>query len=104
MIEVFPKLTEVKVLSDYKLRLTYSDSAEGIFDFAKIVGFKGMFAKLKDPKEFQKAMISDNVWKNLTWPGELDLDPVMLYHTARPGRALIGFWNRMKPSSRLREH
>jgi len=76
---VFPKLTEITVLNDYKLHLKYSDGAEGIFDFARIVGFSGMFEKLRDPVEFRRARISSDSWKSLTWPGELDLDPVTVY-------------------------
>jgi hypothetical protein len=76
---VFPKLVEVKPLEDYKLRLRFNDGAEGTFDFAGVVGFHGMFEKLRDPVFFSRARISRDVWKTLEWPGEIDLDPVVLY-------------------------
>lgn len=76
---MFPKLKKVTVLKDYKLFLQYTDGTEGIYDFAKKVGFKGIFGKLKDPSEFGKAKISHDKWKVLTWPGGVDLDPVNLY-------------------------
>ncbi len=78
-VVVFPKIKEIQVLEDYKLRLKYVDGAEGIFDFEKLVGFTGVFEKLRDPALFRKARISRDGWRTLNWPGQLDLDPVQVY-------------------------
>jgi len=76
---MFPTLTEVKPLDDYKLFLRFHDGAEGVFDFAVAVGFYGVFEKLRDPILFRRAHISQDAWKTLEWPGEIDFDPVVLY-------------------------
>jgi len=76
---MFPKIKEIVALDDYRLRLRYTDGAEGVFDFEKTVGFSGVFEKLRDQSLFRKARISRDGWKTLSWPGRLDLDPVVLY-------------------------
>ena len=76
---MFPKLIGVIPLEKYKLSLRFHDGSEGIFDFAKAVGFHGVFEKLRDPDFFRRARISRDVWKTLEWPGEIDLDPVVIY-------------------------
>ena len=76
---MFPKLKKITVLPDYKILLEYKDGAKGVFDFPKTLSFKGDFAKLRDPAEFGKARISRDIQKCLTWPGQLDLDPVQVY-------------------------
>jgi Protein of unknown function (DUF2442) len=38
----------------------------------------GSFQKLKDPAFFKEVSVDEEL-KTVTWPGELDLDPVQLY-------------------------
>ena len=64
-------VTEVTVQGDAALWVRFYDGLEGTVTFLP-TAFRGVFARLSQPEEFQKARIQDGV---LTWPGELDLAP-----------------------------
>ena len=70
------KITNVKVLSDYGIRLKYSDGVEGTVDLSGLVG-KGVFSLWNNYKEFEKVSIGSS--GELVWAGEVDLCPDALY-------------------------
>jgi len=78
---MIPKVKSVAALPDYRIEVTFNDGSSGIVDVAGSIGFKGILAKLRDPDFFRRVHVGRS-YKTVTWPGELDLDPVMLYHRA----------------------
>ena len=51
------KITDVKVLSDYNIRLKYSDGTEGTVNLSCLVG-KGVFSLWNNYEEFKKVSAS----------------------------------------------
>ena len=71
------KVITVKVLANYKVRISFSDGIEGVIDLSDLVG-KGVFAIWQDPKQFAKVFIDEET-HTLAWPGGIDLCPDTLY-------------------------
>jgi hypothetical protein len=70
------KVTNVTVLDEYKLRLTFDDGAKGIVDLSALRG-NGVFAAWNDPEVFRSVRIGS--LGELVWKGEIDLCPDALY-------------------------
>lgn len=75
--EALISATSVTPIVNYRLCLTFSNGESGILDLAKHVQFIGTLARLNDPAFFQQAFIAHGT---LCWPGDIDLDPVVLHH------------------------
>ena len=68
---------EIKLLSDYRLQIAFSDGTVGTRDFSDIKARTGeMVAPLKDPNYFARVFIDDGA---LTWPNGYDWDPIALH-------------------------
>ncbi len=70
------RITEVNVLQNYRLQLTFMDGTHGIADLSDLVG-KGVFSLWKDYEQFRKVKIGDT--GELTWTEQVDLCPDSLY-------------------------
>jgi hypothetical protein len=70
------RITQVKVLDDYRLELTFGNGVHGVVVLSDLVG-SGVFRLWSDYREFQKVKISDT--GDLTWSGQVDLCPDALY-------------------------
>jgi len=70
------KITDVKVLEDYKLELTFADGTRGTVDLSHLVG-KGVFALWKDHDVFREVRIGSS--GELVWGEQIDLCPDALY-------------------------
>ena len=70
------KINKVKVLSDYKIWLKYSDDIEGIIDLSDLVG-RGVFSEWNDYDKFKNVKIGSS--GELIWQDEVDLCPDSLY-------------------------
>ena len=64
-------VTSVAPLDDYRLRVTCSDGASGVFDMSKYLS-KGAFRELRDPKVFRGVRL---VAGAPTWPNGMDIAP-----------------------------
>ena len=53
----------------YRLKVTCSDGATGIFDMSRYVD-RGMFKPLKDPQTFDRVRLAFGV---PSWPGDIDI-------------------------------
>jgi hypothetical protein len=69
---------EVKALEGYRLFVRFEDGVQGVVDVAMLVSFKGVFAPLKDIREFQRATVNPELGV-VQWPNGADLDPDVLY-------------------------
>jgi hypothetical protein len=65
-------------MDGYRLKLRFEDGAEGIVDVASCVSFTGVFAPLKDPKDFASVRLNPELG-TIYWPCGADLDPDVLY-------------------------
>jgi len=70
------KITDVKVLEDYKLDLTFVDGTRGTVDLSHLVG-KGVFIMWNEYDAFREARIGSS--GELGWGDQIDLCPDALY-------------------------
>ncbi len=75
----------VQPLEGHRLKLHFEDGVEGVVDIAQCVPFTGVFAPLRDPKEFASVRVNAELGA-VCWPCGADLDPDVLYSkvTGRP--------------------
>jgi hypothetical protein len=69
---------EAAVLPNYTLSLRFEDGLEGVFNFADLVPFAGIFSPLIDPEYFAKVKVNPSLG-TVCWPNGADLDPLVLY-------------------------
>lgn len=67
-----------------RIWVKFSDNAEGVVDLSHLAG-RGVFRAWEQPGFFDRVFVSAESG-TVTWPGELDLDPDVLYHkvTGKP--------------------
>jgi hypothetical protein len=71
------KVIEASPLSDYRLRLTFSDGSAGEHDFRPLIDEGGpMVEPLHDPAYFRRVFVEMGV---PTWPNGFDLDAIKLH-------------------------
>lgn len=71
------RITSATPLPGYRLRLTFTDGAEGLVDLSDLVG-QGVFAAWRDERVFAQVAI-DPLTRTVVWPGGIDLCPDVLY-------------------------
>jgi hypothetical protein len=71
-------VVEVRSLGGYRVHLRFEDGVEGDLDLGKVIEFKGIFAPLRDEKEFAKVRLHGELG-TIVWPNGADLDPDVLY-------------------------
>lgn len=72
------RIADVQPLPEYRIWIRFDDGAEGVVDLSDLVG-KGVFAAWEDPDHFEKVFVNPES-RTVTWPGDIDLDPDVLYH------------------------
>ncbi len=79
---MLPRITQVRYLRDYLLELTFTTGETGLIDFSQDVQrFKGVLAKLRDKTFFGQVEVEAESG-TIAWPGDIDLDPDVLYARA----------------------
>jgi hypothetical protein len=71
---MYRDVVKVKRLDDFRLELTFDDGKPGIIDCKPIIAKGGVFAKLHDPKVFQKAKVNKELGV-VTWDDDIDIAP-----------------------------
>lgn len=71
------RLIDAVALSDYRLRLTYTDGVSGVVDMSHLVG-SGVFRLWNDPGEFEKARV-DKWGSYVYWSEQVDSCALHLY-------------------------
>jgi hypothetical protein len=79
------RITEVEVLDDHELRLSFEDGTVGDVSFED-AEWRGVFASLRDAKEFAKVSVDREIG-TIVWPGGQDMAPEPLYQEALQRRA-----------------
>ena len=83
---MFPRVSDVQILGDYRLELFFTDGTHGELDFrARIVGRGGVFKPLQDVEFFRQVSV-DREAGTVVWPNGVDFCPDVLYSevTGRP--------------------
>jgi hypothetical protein len=79
------KITNVEPLDDHWLRLSFSDGAIKDVDLSELLSRGGVFAPIyADRDVFTQVRVSPESG-TIEWPGEIDLDPEVLYGRCEPG-------------------
>ena len=77
-------IADVQPLEDRWLRLTFSDGAIKDVDVSGILARGGVFTAIRDNREiFEQVRIKPDS-RTIEWPGEIDLDPDVLYGAHEP--------------------
>ncbi len=76
-----PRVTDVRVLRDRVIEVTFDDGLVREHDVAHLAD--GVFAPLRDDTFFDRVFV-DHELGTVTWPGELDLDPLVLHGDYEP--------------------
>jgi hypothetical protein len=77
-------VTEVEPLEGLRIRATFSDGAVKEIDFSEdLANARGVFTALRDPRIFSEVHINE-ASGTVEWPGEIDLDPEVLYGLFEP--------------------
>jgi hypothetical protein len=74
-------VTDVEVIAEYRLRLTFDDGTVGDVDFAGRE-WRGVFEPLGDPRYFARVRV-DPDGGTIAWPNGVDMAPEPLYERAR---------------------
>jgi hypothetical protein len=77
-------ITAAEPRQDYELRITFSDGAIKEVDLgAMISDARGVLRALSDPEFFRQLRVNPETG-TIEWPGEIDLDPEVLYGNFEP--------------------
>jgi hypothetical protein len=74
-------VTEVEVVGEYRLRLTFEDGTVGDVDFSSRK-WNGVFEPLRDPSHFARVHVDPELG-TIAWPSGVDMAPEPLYEEAR---------------------
>lgn len=77
-------VTDVVPLEGLRIRATFSDGAVKEIDLADLMSRGGVFAPIRDRREtFERVRVNPTT-HTVEWPGEVDLDPEVLYGLFEP--------------------
>jgi uncharacterized protein DUF2442 len=78
-----PRITKALPLADHWLRLWFSDGAVVEVDVAPLLEGP-VFAQIRSDADLFEQVAVDRELGTITWPGDLDLDPDVLYGKHEP--------------------
>ena len=78
------KINDVRPLEGHRLRLWFSDGAVKDVDLAGLLSRGNVFAAIRDDRSvFEQVRVNPDS-RTIEWPGDVDLDPDVLYGRAEP--------------------
>ena len=80
-MEQLVDITEVEVIGEFRLRLTFEDGTVGDVDFSER-DWRGVLGPLSDPAYFALVEVDPDAG-TIAWPNGVDLAPEPLYAEAR---------------------
>lgn len=78
------KITRVQPLQGHSLRLWFSDGAVKDVDLGSLRARGGVFAAIRDDRAAFEAVRVNPESQTIEWPGDIDLDPDVLYGSEEP--------------------
>jgi hypothetical protein len=77
------KVTSVKPLEGLSIEVTFSNGTVKEIDLSELFAGGGVFQPLCESRElFEQVRVNES--RTVEWPGEVDLDPDVLYGTFEP--------------------
>ncbi len=77
-------VTAVEPLAGLRIRATFSDGAVEEIDLSELLDGGGVFAPIRERREvFEQVRVNPET-RTVEWPGEVDLDPEVLYGRFEP--------------------
>jgi Arc/MetJ-type ribon-helix-helix transcriptional regulator len=77
-------VTDVEPLEGLWIRATFSDGAIKEIDLSELIGKGSVFAPIRDRREIFEQVRVNPESHTVEWPGEVDLDPDVLYGRFEP--------------------
>ncbi len=77
-------VTDVEPLEGLRIRATFSDGAVKAIDLSELFGEGGVFATIRDRREIFEQVRVNPESHTVEWPGDVDLDPDVLYGRFEP--------------------
>jgi hypothetical protein len=79
------KIEAVEPLAGHWLRLTFTDGAIKDVDLGEVFARGSVFAAIRDRRDLFEQVRVNPESRTIEWPGEVDLDPEVLYGRFEPG-------------------
>jgi hypothetical protein len=77
-------ITDVEPLEGHRIRVTFTDGAVKEIDLEELLSAGGVFAPIYERREvFEQVRVNPET-RTVEWPGEVDLDPEVLYGRYEP--------------------
>jgi hypothetical protein len=77
-------ITDVEPLEGLQIRATFSDGAIKDIDLSQLLAAGGVFAPIFERREVFEQVAVNPETGTVEWPGEVDLDPEVLYGRYEP--------------------
>jgi hypothetical protein len=77
-------VTEVEPLEGHRIRATFSDGAVKDIDLGDLLSAGGVFKPIYERREIFEQVRVNPESRTVEWPGEVDLDPEVLYGRFEP--------------------
>ena len=77
-------VTEVEPLAGHRIRATFSDGAIKEIDLGELLAVRGVFKPIYERREVFEQVRVNPESRTVEWPGEVDLDPEVLYGRFEP--------------------
>jgi len=78
------KINNVEPREGYWLRITFSDGAVKDVDLSNVLARGGVFTPIYESREVFEQVRVNSDSRTVEWPGEVDLDPDVLYGRFEP--------------------
>jgi hypothetical protein len=77
-------VTEVEPLEGRSIRVTFSDGGVKEVDLSDLLSAGGVFSPIHERREIFEQVAVNPETRTVEWPGEVDLDPEVLYGRYEP--------------------